>query len=254
MKRFLALALGLCLFASPALAAWSVTQVTSGTAQNAGAATLATSNISISAGHLAVVTGFVRGNTMSSVSDAAGNTWTLITPCQLAAQGHYVWTAYSVLTNAISAAKITANFGGVATAASLSVWDITGQHSGAAPEDTAAHNCNSNTSTTTSPTVTSGTPTQAGDLFISTWGFAATASGLSYTASGSWLPAGGWGTGNTSVGSISTYLDATGSSSTQTSNPTTTSKPYASNIVSFSPAAAAGSTKCGALAATGAGC
>lgn len=248
MKRLASLAAALCLSASPALAAWATpTQVT--TAVNAGASSLTSSSVSVSAGHLIVVSGTIRGTTITGITDQAGDTFTLATPCQRGANTDYSFVAWTV-TAGLSSQTISTTQGGTSTGTAFVVWDITGQ-AASSPEDTAARACAFSNTAVTNPSVTSGTPSQSGDLFIASWGSPTSSSGLTYATAGSWLPATNFFAGNTSIGTVGTYLDATGSGTTQTNSPTTASRNYMFFVTAFKPLAAASTAH--SLSATGAG-
>lgn len=235
MKRLLAPVLALCLIASPAWAAWPTpTQVTVRETVSSGA--LSTPTISIAAGRVAVVLGVARASTFTglSASDQASNTWTMLPLCN--GQGFIAW---SKITNALSSQTITITpTGGVTNGMTYSVWSVAGFDT-TTPEDTAARACNSSGSATTTPSVTSNVPAFSGDLFFSVWAVPSSATGAAFAAGGSWLPSGGYGTGDGNVLSISDYLDATGLGTAQTNNPATNAKAYSMPIFALKAAGAA---------------
>lgn len=250
MNRFLAACLAYLLAITPAFAAWSVTQ--KATAQNSAQHSLGSGNITISSGDLIVVLGEMRkavaGDTIN-VTDAVGNTYTVIDPnksgigtCTSSVSSPFI--AWAKATTGLTAQAITVadDVSATATAITFSVIDVTGYDT-TTVEDTAARNCNTGTATTT-PTVISGTPTYSGNLFVSVWGVGSSASGASFTAGGSWIPSAGYGTGNTNILELADWLDATGSSSTQTNNPTTNSKAYAMPITAFKASGSVAATSC----------
>lgn len=249
MKRLASLTAALCLSASPALAAWATpTQVGSPSANTSGSS-LTSAAVTIAAGHLIVITGTIRGTTITGITDQAGDTFTLATPCQRSGNFDYAFIAWTV-TAGLSSQTISTTQGGASTGTEFSVWDVTGQ-AASSPEDTTVRNCATNNTAVTNPSVTSNAPSQSGDLFFISYGNPTNSSGFTYSNSGSWLPSGGFGTGNAALVGVGSYLDATGSSSAQTASPTTASRNYEFFITAFKPLAAASTAH--SLSATGAG-
>jgi hypothetical protein len=104
---------------------------------------------------------------------------------------------------------------------------------GVSPEDSAVRACNGSSSSTTSPTVTSGSPSLAGDLFVSAYGAPSNSSGFTYTndSGNGWTQLGGTG-GNTNGVAAIVYQTNAGAG-TKTNNPTTSSAGYALATMAF---------------------
>lgn len=249
MKRLLTLALLLVGLSSPALAVpFAYTFITgSGGSNNTGSvhAIQTTSNLSEPIGTLVVFTGDIVGLNSSAdavvVTDAAGNTYTTSQCPQVAGSVNISFVSWSILTTALVAQKVTLSdtaIGGTNISAGGAMFMQGFVLTGAAtssPEDIAARACAGSTSSTTSPTVTSGTPTGAGEFFLSNYMAPQTSTSFAYTADAGhgWAAAGGIGgtTRQTTAGEKQTNAGATA----LIDNPVTTSAPYALQTVAFCP-------------------
>lgn len=250
MKKFLALCLASTLAGSPAWAAFTETQVTNGNVQNQSSTTLSTGSVSIAQNHMAVIVGHVRGTAAGSVSvaDQKSNTYTVYA-CQTPTTNSWTYIAWALMTTALSANTITATFSGTVSGQDFATWDITGM-AASSPEDTVVRACNGSSTTTTTPSVTSGVPSQSNELFFTGWGIE-NATGTSLTANGSWVPVNGYGTGNSTSVSLSLYLPPP-SSGAQTFAPTTSAQIYSMPITAFKPLVS--SSACQSLSLLGVGC
>lgn len=245
MRRVLALALGLCLCASPALA-FTLTFSNFGDNSTGSVHSVASGNMTVSAGSLVFVDGDMLQMNAStdavSVTDGAGNSYTVYQCPETAGSTNVSFVAWSVLTNALSAQPVTVadttNAGtniGAGGGISFLTWVISGAKA-TSPEDTAARACNGSTTSTVSPTVTSGTPSQSGDFLFYNYISPTNGSGFSYTVDS----AHGWASnGACSSGSarqtVCSDSQTNAGSGTKISNPTTQSAPYASQIIAFLP-------------------
>lgn len=247
MRRLLALALGLCLFASPALAFGTLTFITnSSNSNNTGSvhSILSSGSVTVAANTFTIFTGDVVGLNSSSdsvvVSDPAGNAWTVYQCPVTAGSTNVSWVAWSLLANGLTAQKVTvadtAN-AGTTISASGAMFMLGFTLSGVAtssPEDTAARACNGNSSATTSPTVTGSTPIGSGEYNLAVYMAPQTSTSFSYTADAGH----GWsniGVNGTTRQTTTADTQTNATSSGKIDNPTTTSAAYALLSISLCP-------------------
>jgi hypothetical protein len=208
MKRIIALSLAWLMMASkPSLAAFTFTHVNQGSS-NASHTTVR-SAVTIASGHLVLVGMEMRpaaNGDNFGVTDSAGDTFTIHT-CNNGTAAWAVGIAWAI-TSGLSAGTVTVADGasGTATTIGSSVNDVTGFNS-SSPEDAATYACNLNTTGTSStPTVTSGSPSQSGDQFYSNIIYA---NGPTFTEDASWAAVSSMG--NTSAQSRDAQLLNAGS-------------------------------------------
>jgi hypothetical protein len=248
------LALLLAFYAPAAMAAWGTptqrdTKVDSGAAHS-----LASNAVTIAQNSLILVTGQMtaagNGNTIL-VTDSAGNSYTVIQHYRTAAS-NAAFLAYAIASTALSGGTVTvadtATGGTNFTHCGFAVNSVTGNAT-ASVEDSAAQASNDGAATT-SPTVTSGTPGTAGDLFVAVYESASPNTGT-YTEDGNWTNI------NLKIGSANLMMSAAylidAGTSTHTHNPTTTNQNYSQVVTAFKLAVAASAARPGMLDLTGAG-
>jgi hypothetical protein len=237
MKRFLALAFGALLALSPvqAFGAWVITHKDAKVTNNSS--TLASSAMTIAAGHVILVTGglyMAAGTNTINVTDQASDTFTIY-PCpETTGDVHVSFIAYTI-TSGLSSQTVS-----VSTNAGLNTifFDIEDVAGGAISsiEDSSARACTGSTSSTTTQTITSGTPGTAGDLFVSTLMQQQPAASGTFTEDAGWntVPGGG---GGTTIKMESASLTNSGTG-TETRAPTTNASAYAMNVLALKPLSA----------------
>lgn len=201
LRLVLALLACLGLALNPALAAWTGPTLLGFSQSSSGATSKSITGVTASAGSLVVFCGttFTASTVANmSASDSAGNTWTF-RGRKSASQNMNTWIAWSVLTSPLSSGSITVS------SSTNNLLDMymgaaawTGQAAGPV-EDTSVQ-ADASTALTTSPSVTSGTPSATGDLMIGVMGeYLATADTYTEDTANGWttiyhgVPGGGTG-------------------------------------------------------------
>lgn len=256
IRRLLYGLLVLCLCAMPALASYTVTS--QGTANTTAAAhSLTVGSLTIGAGTLVIVGCNMNANISGdaiTITDSASNSWT-------AAGQEYNPTgtigggiSWSILTSGLSSGTISCSDTTTGTTnfshAAMWVATVTGAAS-SSPEDTAVRAVHNGTSTT-SPTITSGTPSIANELFIVIYSAGASNTGV-YTEDPNWTNFESR-IGNGGLTLSAAYLTNSGTG-TEQHNPTTVSASYAQVVTGFKPSGSPPPTcRPGSLAMMGVGC
>jgi hypothetical protein len=250
------LALLLALYAPAAMAAWG-TPSQLGTAVDAGAAhSLTTSTITVTQNDLIFVTGEMQANGNGNAvlcSDSAGNTYTTFSRYRTGTTG-VAFVCWAIAATALSSGTVTVadtSTGGTNfTHCTMAVNSVSGNTTSSV-EDSAAEGANDGAATT-APTVTSGTPGTAGDLFVVVYGSISTnANTYTEDAGHSWTNRNSK-IGSTSLTMSSGYLIDAGTS-THIHAPTTGNVTYAQVVTAFKLAVSAGAARPGMLDLTGAG-
>lgn len=223
---------------APAHAAWSVTGLgANGNAQNSGGTTATTGSVTIPANSLGILGGVARrsGAATLTVADSAGNNWTVIectsvdgvaTNTSFVAYFRYGGTG---LTSGTIQATISSAWTGGAISASYA----TGHLISGTVEDSAGRGCpGTPNGNSTSPSVTSGAATAAGNLAFGVTVRFGTATGFSYTPNfgGGGTALGATGNGNVVEG---TAWTTNPSAAAITNNPTMNSATWTQQIVQF---------------------
>ena len=235
IKRLLALALTYCLVADPAWAVWSVANLrSSGNPWNhcATCHTITfTTNVVVPANALIILFFNARGTNASTETFSGGDGGDTFTskPCVGTTNTNFSGVLYAVSAGGLaSGATITFSL-----VSGLNATDI--QFTGAyatggltsSPEDTSVAACNSGTATI-SPTVTSGTPSQSGDLIVSS--YANFATGFTFIEDATWTAT--FSASDSNAGVAGAYINNAGSG-TKTRSPVSDSTAYAMNTVGF---------------------
>lgn len=240
------------LFSKPKAAAvsssWTLTTAGDTGQTNFGGHDISLTGLSIPAGHvvcvLAGAIAAVNGDASVMVPDGASNTLAVavhqvyVDPSST----HTVATACGKLVNTMTRIDwYEGTQGGAAVWGSggLTVIDISAGFTSGTLEDAAVFASNVNNSGSTTPTVTSGTPTQAGDLFLSAYSSDGNIFTLTYTEDAAWTnrtintpPDYGW---SSQVGSGATKVNNT--AGTLQHNPTlSNAQNYAQIIIGLKPA------------------
>lgn len=204
-----------------------------------GAQTGNITSVTASIGDLVIVSGSVnRGGTATvSISDSASNTWSTVVQDFHAGSGTHGFLAGAYITNALSGGTITVSIsGGINwTSATAGASKVTGAAS-SSTNDTAA-NQNTNAAATTTPTITSGTPANAGDIFFTTYANvgATTDSYTEDTTNGTWSTL--YSKSGTATSTFAQSYQVNAGSGTMKHQPTTTSRGYVQAIMAFKVAA-----------------
>lgn len=247
MKRLAALTAVLLLAATPALAAWSVTHKSNN--HSSSAHTVVVSGLTIAAGHIAWVAVAARpaaAGDAIGVTDSAGNTYT-VKQCPVAGStNNTAAVAVAYMTTGLSAGSITVADGAAATATDLyaDVSDITGGKTSSI-DDSAVAACSVVTNNTT-PTITSGSPSQTGDLVL---GMTQYLTGTVLTDDATWTVVAN--TADTNQQFSAAYIVAGAGAVTRTGS-LTVSKAWVNAVLALAPPAAASGALC-TIAATGGG-
>ena len=188
MQRLAALLFAfLCLAASPAYAAWSVTTLGGGVVHNSSVHSVTTSSLTVSSNHIIAIVGYARTAANADpivVSDGAGDTFTVNqvgTGTNIRFFAFAVTTGLSAQTVSVSDTSTGAtNF----TQCDYSIVDISGGLTSSAED--AAVRASITTASTTSPALTSGSPVQSGELFLGLIGFNGALSSNTFTEDAAW--------------------------------------------------------------------
>lgn len=250
MRRVLALALGLCLFANQALAFGTPTFISgSSNSNNTGSvhSIASASNLTVAANTFTVLFGDVIALNNSAdtviITDPTGtNTWHTYQCPQTAGSLNAGIVSWSPMETGLSAQKITmsdTSTGGTTIGAGGAMFMIAYSITGVATssqEDTAARVCAGQTGATTTPTATTGAPIGSGELFLSNYISPTTNVAFSYTvdAGHGWTANGGAPSG-TSRQTLTQDRETNGASTALTNAPTTTSAGYALMAVALCP-------------------
>lgn len=242
--------------ALPAQAAFVVTNKTE--AVNNGNATLNSSSQSYTAGNVIVAMGIVRLATSTDtvgVSGALSGAFTLY-ECNFSAGGATPTQAKTFIAWKLAAGGaevVTLTASATPTSMFLQIAEVSGA-AASSPEDAAVRACEGTSSGTSSPTVTSGPPSEAGELIVSPYGRAGNVSGFTYTedASNGWTQIDNAG-GNTNVTWAGGYKVSVGSSAVA-HNPATTSAGYGMPTMGFKSATPPAPACRGRLSLLGVGC
>lgn len=214
--------------------AFTVSQKTA--AVNGGATSLNASSQTYTAGKLIVAMGITRMASASDniiVSGALSGGFTVF-PCNQSVNNVTPTTTKSYIAYAPAAGGAEAisvsTSGAAATALFIQTIEVDGVNMSSI-EDATVRACTQGSGT--APIVTSGTPSQASDLFMGVYGRAGNASGFSYTedATNSWTQVGTVG-GSTNVTYAASYVANLGIG-TIPHQPTTTSANAAMAIIGF---------------------
>lgn len=158
-----------------------------GSSSASGVHSITVTGLNASVGDIVFLTCGIRSHANGDtiiVTDSAGNTYTIITK-YVTASTFGAFSAYAVVTSALVSGSITitdtSTVGNTFTNVVPSVWKVSGGAT-VSSEDVSVQV--SIAATSGSPSLTSGTPTQAGDIFFYT--IAETGAWSSYTEDASW--------------------------------------------------------------------
>lgn len=202
--------------------AWSASNLLGSLADKVSATSKAITGITANLGDLVIVGGQAssggNGLTGFTVADSGTNAWTVI---QVGTTGNRGFLAYCIIAagKTLSAGTITVTRTGTTniTAFSASVVSFTGGVTSSIEDSAARATANG---TGTSPTVTSGTPSTAGDLFVGVFGDGFSGAVPTFTEASGWTNANNLATAatNGALGSIGYQVNA--GTGTLTHNPT----------------------------------
>jgi hypothetical protein len=235
--------------------AFTVTSL-GGTSVKAAQHSLVLSSVTIGVGDLLVVTGALQPNASGDaivVSDSAGNSWTVVQVLSGGATVSIEFIAYAVIATALSSGSVTvadtSNGSTNFSVCAFHAFDVAGAAT-SSPEDTAAQ-ATHGAAATTSPTITSGTPAQAGDLFFAVYGSPATNTSTYTEDTGNgWTNASlkeGTSGATPNITTSAAYLTNSGTG-TKTHTPTTSSSSYGQVLIAFKAAPPAAAVRsCGTI-------
>ncbi len=190
MKRLAASLLLSCALIQPALGAWSVTGLGANGNTQTGTVgpSMTTGSVTIPANALGLIGGVARktaaGDTLA-IADSAGNNWTVLPQCASVSGSttNIAFLAYfryggTGLTSGTITATFSAN---LAAGAAMSASYATGGQLSPVEDTAVRASPGSPNSNSTTPTITSGTPTAPGDLIFGVVARHGTATGFSLT-------------------------------------------------------------------------
>lgn len=226
MRKLLALAfLVLSTLVMPAFATVAIIQKSTSNTSSSHSGTAVA--INVTAGDYVVVTGEMRGAAVTDVvyiTDSVGNSYS-VKYCPVGVGNSITFVGVAPATTALVSGTVTVA-DDTASTATANVF-IVSSVSGSSGEDTAVRSCGGAGATTT-PTTTSGTPTQSGDLIVSAYGSPSTSVGATWTedtTNGKWVAFSTISFGSTTAVTNASYIINTGSGAV-THTPTTISKAY----------------------------
>ena len=223
---------------TPTIIGTSLTTTVGATSGNITSVTASVNDLVVVSGSIVKSAG--SGVTVS-LSDSAGNTYTVIKGYASgpACIGFIGW-AY--ITSSLSAGTITVSISGGAnwSSAEAGASKVKGAAS-STTEDTSAR-ATTNAAASTSPTITSGTPTNSGEIFFCTYANAgSTADTFTEDSTHSWTNL--YAKTGTTSSTFSQSYEINSGSGTLIHNPTTTSRAYVQCIMAFNLAASGGGAK-----------
>lgn len=210
--------------------AWTVTHKARAGAN--GAHSTSVSSQTYTAGNLIVAFGFMRMASSTDVIGVSGSVSGAFSTYQCptaVGSNQAAFIAYKVATGGAEIITAADDAAAVATSIGLEVSEISGGLT-SSPEDAGVRFC-SGAGSTTSPTVTSGAPSNAGQLFVSVYGSAGNVSGFSFTEDLDWTNQTTID-GNTNLRFMPAYRVNAGTG-TLTRTPTTSASGYAMPVIGF---------------------
>lgn len=240
VKALRALCAGLLLLltASPALATWTGANVPVAANPWNHCATAATCSItlngSVPANSLIVLHFIAKGAASTSETlnglDSAGDSFTTYL-CKVGTGTNFAATAYAITTGLVSGNYVRMATGSTSVASEL---QITGSYfTGgvtSSPEDASVRNCAGSTTGTIHPTINSGTPSQANDVIVSTFGSYNNGFSWSESSSPAWSAL--FSASDTNCGMAGGYYVNTGTGGVSR-NPTTNNAGYVMTVMGF---------------------
>lgn len=254
MKRLLGLALGLCLFASPAWAVFSLSFISNSSNSNntgSSASISSTGNFTVAAGTPMIFFGDVvamHGASDSVVfTDGGSNTWNTYQCPQTAGSLNVGVVSWTLNANGITAGKVTMTDNGGVTGAGGAMFMVgyTFTGFGTLSEDTLVRACTGQTASTTNPSLTTGAPAGSGEFVVTNYFSPTTNVGFTYTldTGHGWAANGGSPSGSSRQTNTQDKQTNAGSSAV-INNPTpTTNVGYSFQSMAFCNNGCAASTK-----------